>query len=89
MKILQTETKELIHQQKILVLNYHLQSLQKPILPPTKEEDILQQWYGCIYQKCNKAKGSKKQALFVVKATPHFLSDENGKTSTGNKKTKA
>ena len=56
-----------------------LQSLWKSISPPTKEEDILQQWYGCIYQEYNKTKGSKKQAVFVAKATRRFLSDENGK----------
>ena len=49
------------------------------ISPPTKEEDILQQWYGCIYQEYNKTKGSKKQALFVAKATHRFLSDKNRK----------
>ena len=35
-----------------------LQSLWKSISPPTKEEeDILQRWYGCIYQEY-KSKGS-------------------------------
>ena len=55
-----------------------LQSLWKSIAPPT-EEDILQQWYGCIYQEYNKTKGSKKQALFDAKATHLFLSDESRK----------
>ena len=55
-----------------------LQSLWKSISPPTKE-DLLQQWYGCIYQEYNKTKGSKKQAVLVAKATRCFLSDENGK----------
>ena len=32
-----------------------------------------------VYQEYNKTKGSKKQALFVSKATHHFLSNENGK----------
>ena len=56
-----------------------MQSLWKLISLPTKEDDILQQWYGCIYQEYNKTKGSKKQALFVSKATHRFLSNENGK----------
>ena len=56
-----------------------LQSLRKSISPPTKEENILQQWYGCIYQEYDKTKGSKKQAVFDAKATRRFLNDENGK----------
>ena len=63
---------------KNIDIELSLQSLWKSISPPTKEEDILQQWYGCIYQEY-KLKGSKKQALFVAKATRRFLSDENGK----------
>ena len=33
-----------------------LQSLWKSIFLPSKERDILQQWYGCIYQEYNKNK---------------------------------
>ena len=64
---------------KNIDIEFLLQYLWKSISPPTKEEDVLQQWYGCIYQEYNKTKGSKKQVLFAAKATPRFLSDENGK----------
>ena len=67
---------------KNIDIEFLLQSLWKSISPPTKEEDVLQQWYGCIYQEYNKTKGSKKQVLFAAKATPRFLSDENGKAYT-------
>ena len=80
MKTLQRETKQLKSQQKNIDIELSLQSLWKSISPPTKDEDILQRWFGCIYQEYNKTKGSKKQALFVAKATRRFLRDENGKT---------
>ena len=63
---------------KNIDIELSLQSLWKSISPPTKKEDILQQWYGCIYHEY-KPKGSKKQAFFVAKATRRFLSDENRK----------
>ena len=56
------------------------------------KDDILQQWYGCIYQEYNKIKGSKKQALFFAKTTIRFLNGkayalkrENLKPETGSR----
>ena len=63
---------------KNIDIELSLQSLWKSISPPTKE-DILPQWYGCIYQEYNKTRGSKKHILFVAQAIHRFLSDENGK----------
>ena len=52
---------------KNIDIELSLQSLWKLISPPTKEEDILQQWYGWVYQEYNKTKGSKSKSSLLQK----------------------
>ena len=55
---------------KNIDIELSLKSLWKSISPSTKE-DILQQWYGCIYHKYNKPKG-KKESPLCCKSYPSF-----------------
>ena len=49
-----------------------LKKLWKGLCPPTREEEILQKWFGAVYVK------NSKQYLYVGKATKRFLDDEDG-----------
>ena len=49
-----------------------LKILWKGLCPPTREEDIIQKWFGAVYIQ------NKKQYLCVGKATKRFLDDEDG-----------
>ena len=52
-----------------------LKEFWKSMSPPTLEEDIIGQWYAVAY----KSKKSKKESLYIGKATKRFLEDENGR----------
>ena len=52
-----------------------LKELWKTLSPPTKEEDIVQHWYGAIFSS------KKKDYLYVGKAIRRYLDDENGPVS--------
>ena len=54
-------------------------SLWGGLSPPTKEENLIQKWYGCIYENFSKLKYSKKQTLYIGKTLRRFLSNKNGK----------
>ena len=47
-------------------------SLWKSLSSPTKEEEVIQKWYGAIYMH------KKKMHLYVGKVTRRFLYDEGG-----------
>ena len=66
-----------------------LQSLWKSISPPTKEEDIMQQWYGCIYQEY---KSKRKLEASPLCCEGYLLFSQRWKWKsicTGNGKPKA
>ena len=48
-------------------------------LSPSKEENLIQKRYGCIYENFSKPSNTKKQTLYTGKILRRFLSDENGK----------
>ena len=45
---------------------------------PTNKENLIQKWFGCIYEKFSKPKHSKKQNIYIGKILRMLLSDENG-----------
>ena len=53
----------------------YLRALWKSLRPPTKENEILQKWFGVVYTN------KKKSYLYSGKATKRFLEDENGLVS--------
>lgn len=57
------------------ILAFLLDSLS----PPTKEENLIEKWYGCIQEDFSKPKHSKWKTLYIDKVLCQFLSDENGK----------
>ena len=48
-------------------------------LSPSKEENLIQKRYGCIYENFSKPSNTKKQTLYTGKILCRFLSDENDK----------
>ena len=49
-----------------------LVSLWGGLSPPTKEENLIQKWYGCIFEDFSKWKHSKKQTLSIGKILRRF-----------------